>query len=346
MGYFLLFGLGIGLLFGGAEGLVRGASNLARALRVHPIILGLTVVALSTSMPELVVCVAAVLHRSGDIALGNIVGSNVTNIGLILGLSAVIRPMAIARKTLFRDMPILVVTAIGLFLMALDQKVQRVDGVLLLLGMAAFVVFIWHRSAVERVKLRFLGNPSSAAGRALAGQALAPLAGQAGRAGGQALVEQIPYPLAVYPRLRVRDILLVILGGVGLAIGSKWVIQSAIVLAQMYKMSKWTIGVSLVAIGTSLPELATSLVAVWRREMDICVGNVVGSNILNVLVVLGLVAAFQPQPVPPSTLRFEFPALIAFSLILWGLMATGSRLSRLEGFLFLGAYAAFLVHLF
>ena len=310
--HLVLFSLGVITLFGGAEGLVRGASKLSRRFRVHPLIVGLTVVAFGTSAPELVVTLVAALRGSTDISLGNIVGSNIANLGLVLGLAGLIRPMRVSRKTVLQETPVMVFAQLLFVLMAYyDYVIGRLDGLILLGFMMAFTMLMLHRTFVDRVEesLKTVRPEESA---------LACLVKNGG---------------------------MVTVGVIGLVLGSHLMIDSGSALALALGVSKWVIGTTLIAVGTSLPELATSLVAAYRREPDICVGNVVGSNVFNILLILGTVSVVRPLPILPLTLHFELPTMFLLGLLVWIIMVTGKRISRPEGLLLLGFYGLFIYKL-
>ncbi len=304
-----VFTLGVVLLFTGAESLVRGASDLSRYFRVHPLIVGLTVVAFGTSAPELVVTLMAALRGSTDISLGNVVGSNIANVGLVLGLAALIRPLSVGRKTLRQEAPVMVLSQAVFLLMAIhDLRLGRFDGLFLLAAMVSFSLLMLHRTFSDRIEAS-LSRPC----------AREPAALCLSKNGGK-----------------------IILGIAGLIVGSNLMIDSGSAIALALGVSKWVIGTTLVAVGTSLPELATSLVAAYRDEPDICVGNVVGSNIFNVLLIVGTVSVVHPLPVPRSIIYFELPTMFLFSLLAFAVMANGRRVSRPEGLLLLAFYGLFL----
>lgn len=296
------FALSIVLLYFGAEWVVRGAATIARGLDVRPALVGLTIVAFGTSAPELMVSTLAAIRGSEGIALGNIIGSVVANIGLVLGLAALIRPVHVERVLIRREVPVGVVAAILFFVLALDGELGRVDGAVLLSAMVAFLV----GGTILALKDRQGGNAPLPSGRLW------------------------------------RSILLLVIGLAALPAGGYLLVKSAIFAARHFGISEIFIGISMVAIGTSLPELATSLVAQARGESDICVGTVVGSNIFNILLVIGLVALIHPLPVGAGLLRCEFIFLLAFSFLLLPILRTGFVVSRLEGLAMLVGYVAFI----
>jgi len=301
--------LGLALLVAGAELLVRGASRLARAVGVSPLVIGLTVVAYGTSAPELAVNVKAGLAGQADIAVGNAVGSNIYNVLLILGVSALVVPLAVSMRLVRLDVPIMIgVSALAWFL-ALDGGIGRADGTLLLAGCVAYTAFALakgrHECASADEKTKVTG----------------------GRAVGFAI--------------------LFVLAGLGLlVVGAGWLVDGAAGLARALGVSELVIGLTIVAAGTSLPETATSIVAAARGERDIAVGNIVGSNIFNVLAVLGIAGAVSGNvPVSAAAMRFDIPVMIAVAVACLPIFFTGGRISRWEGALFTAYYVAYVTYL-
>lgn len=311
----VLFALGIGLLVLGAELLVRGASRLALAAGVSPLVVGLTVVAFGTSAPELAVSVRAAVAGSADIAYGNVVGSNIFNVLFILGLSAVVAPLLVDRQLIRRDVPIMVGVSLLLPLLALDGRIGRLDGVLLFGGILAYTAFSVIQSRRESAATR-----------------------EEMAAGGN---DEATGPWWTN--------LLLVVGGVGmLVLGARWLVDGAVVFARALGVSELIIGLTIVAAGTSLPEVATSVLASIRGHRDIAVGNVVGSNIFNILCVLGLTGVVAPRgvPVSPEAFAFDTPVMVAVALACLPIFFTGPGIARWEGALFLsyyGAYIAFIV---
>ncbi len=294
---------GIALLYFGAEWLVRGASSIARRLDVRPVIVGLTVVAFATSAPELIVSIVAGLKHQGDIVLGNILGSNVANVGLVLGLAALVRPLRVERALIRREVPVAIGAALLFMGLCWDGQLSRIDGAILL---AVFLLFLGAsiRTAIASRRSDF--------------------------------------DLPKGTRSTGWSIVLVVAGLCALVGGGHLLVTSAVAFARIFGISELFIGLTLVAVGTSLPELATSVVASARGEDDLCVGNVVGSNIFNILLVLGIVSFLHPVLVPASLFRIQFPFLIGTALLLLPIMRTGFRISRIEGALLIAAYAAFI----
>ena len=305
----LLFCLGLVLLIVGAEALVRGASSLALSFGISPLAVGLTVVAFGTSSPELAVSVQSTLAGRVDLALGNVVGSNIFNVLFILGVSAVIVPLLVARQLVRQEVPVMVGVSLLLLVLAADGRLGRPDGLLLLGLLLAYTVFLIRQSRRE-----------------------VAAAGQQQRAG---------------PQHRARALagqLLLIAAGLGLLVlGATWLVDAAVAFAQRLGVSELVIGLTIVAAGTSLPEVATSIVAAVRGQRDIAVGNVVGSNIFNILGVLGVSAMAAPAglAVAPSMLAFDLPVVIAVALACLPIFFTGYTIARWEGILFLGLYAAY-----
>ncbi len=308
---------GLALLVVGAEALVRGASKIAAAFGISPLVIGLTVVAFGTSSPELAVGVQSALSGNGDIALGNVIGSNIFNILVIVGLSAVIVPLVVHQKLVRLDVPLVIGLSVLVFILGLDGRIGRVEGKLLFLGLAAFIVFeIRHgRQESEEVQQEYAQEYGD---------------GRTKGAGQWAL-----------------NVLLLVSGLAMLILGSDWLVDSASAIARSLGVSDLIIGLTIVAAGTSAPELATSIMAAVRGERDIAVGNAVGSNVFNILGVLGLTAALAPEgiAVPRSALAFDIPIMIAVALAALPVFFTGYTISRWEGAVFLAYYAAYTLFL-
>lgn len=301
--------VGLVILVLGADLLVRGASRLAEAFGISPLVVGLTVVALGTSAPEAAVSVQSALSGSADIALGNVVGSNILNVLLVLGLSAAITPLVVSSQLVRREVPIMIGVSIVLLLLALNGVVGRLDGLLLLAGIVAYTLYSIRRS--RHGGRREAGSSADSGGR-LAIQAVYVAAG-----------------LAL------------------LVLGARWLVNGAVAVAQTIGLSELVVGLTVVAIGTSLPEVATSVVAAFRGQRDIAVGNIVGSCIYNVLFVLGLAGLIAPDGIGVSSaaLGFDIPVMIATAVACLPIFFTGREIARWEGFLFLGYYAAYTLYL-
>lgn len=322
----LLLVVGLALLIVGAEGLVRGASTLALRTGLSPLMVGLTVVAFGTSAPELAVSTGASLSGESALALGNVVGSNVFNVLFILGLSALITPLVAHNQLVRLDVPIGIGAAVIVFGLALDGSVGQWDGLLLVTGLAGYTV-------LQIVLAR--RTPSSA----MTGDSV-PVATTI-----DSIETDTTTPFALWDWVFH---LVLIAGGLGcLVLGAHWFVEGAIELARRLGLSELIIGLTIVAGGTSLPELATSLLAGIRGERNIAVGNVVGSNAFNLLGVLGLSAAVAPDglAVSQSVLWFDLPILIATAVACLPVFYTGHRIARWEGGLFVGFYAAYITYL-
>jgi cation:H+ antiporter len=308
----VLFLVGLVLLAGGGELLVRSASNLATGLGVSRLFIGLTVVAFGTSAPEAVVAVVAALRGSSDLALGNVIGSNIFNVLFILGLSALIVPLAVSTQLVRFDVPLMAVVSVLMVVLCADGEVNRLDGVLLLAGLG---LYTW---------LGFRLGQKAASGEG----SFVPQANLRG----------------VGPRGRVaKDGLLVLVSLGLLVVGSRWLVDSATEFARWLGLSDMVIGLTIVAAGTSLPEVATSVMAALRGERDIAVGNVVGSNITNVLGVLGLSAVVAPTgvQVPGEVLVFDLPVMAAVGLLCLPVFFSGMTVSRWEGGVLLGYFVLY-----
>ncbi len=301
----VLLAAGVGLLYLGAELLVSGARDLALAVGLKASTVGVTVVAFATTAPELFVAVLGAVTVSTDIGLGAIVGSNIANVGLVLGVAALIRPLEVSATVLERHVPFMVLAAFLLVALGWNGRIGPREGVVLLVALVAFTAVVLRR--IQRT--------------------------QAGISAGER--EEMP-------DAEPRDVAAVIGGIVALVLGSRWLIEGGRELLAAAGFTDLFIGLTVLAIGTSLPELAASVVAAVRDEASFSVGNVVGSNIYNVLAVIGILALIAPISVSAGVRAFEFPALIAFTLLLVGLMYRGKRLSRVDGAVLVVAYVGFI----
>lgn len=311
----VLLVVGLPILLVGAELLVRGASRLARAAGISPVVVGLTVVAFGTSAPELAVNVTAVWAGNPDVAVGNVVGSNIANILLILAIAAIVAPLAVAARIVRADVPLMIGTAALLWLYASDGELTRLEGLILLGGLILYLLLLWWESRRE------------------------PAAIEAEFDAGLAQPRRTPAGI-------VRDVAFVLGGLVALVVGGRAIVDGAVGIATGLGLPEVVIGLTVVAIGTSLPELATAVIAGLRGEPDLAVGNVVGSCIFNVLAVVGLTATVAPEgiPVPPSVLSFDLPVMVAVTVIALPIVLTGFVVRRWEGALLLAYYVAYLAY--
>jgi len=304
---FLLVG-GIGVLYFGAEWLVRGSARLAASLGVSPIVVGLTIVSFGTSAPELVVCTVASLGGNSELAIGNVMGSNMANIGLILGLTALLKPLDVQARVVWREVPLMLLVTASLYPLAWDGMLGRGDGVLLLFALAAYLIFVFQ--SVEDEAPEILGEYEDFM-----------KASAKGAAG-----------------VTIKDVGLVLAGSMFLVAGGYAIVEGAVNVASSLGISQTVIGLTVVAVGTSLPELATSVVACIRQEADIAVGNVIGSNIFNIAAILGTASVLEPMAVNPPVLARELPAVLVLSVLLFPLLRSGWRIQRWEGALLLAGY--------
>lgn len=309
--------LGLTLLVLGAELLVRGASRLALRFGISPLVIGLTVVAFGTSAPELAVSVQSGLAGQSGIAIGNIVGSNIFNILVVLGVSALITPLVVSQQLVRIDVPLMIGASMLLWIMAFDGRIGLIDGLLLTAGIVAYTVF-----AIQQ------GRKENALVQAEYAQAFGE--------GDRPRLGRLPIQIA-----------LIISGLILLVLGAHWLVDSAVVIARALGVSEVIIGLTIVAAGTSLPELATSVVAAMRGERDIAVGNVIGSCLFNLLSIAGIAALVTPGGIEVATslLRFDIPVMAAVALACLPIFAAGHRVARWEGALFLSYYLAYVLYL-
>jgi cation:H+ antiporter len=315
----LLFAAGLLALVAGANALVRGASRLALSFGISPLVVGLTIVAFGTSAPEMAVSTGAVLNGQTDIAIGNVVGSNIFNVLFILGASALIAPLVVHVQLIRQEVPIMLGAALLLLAMGLDGNISFVEGGLLLALMVAYTVFLVVQSRKESA--------------ANTGEFETEL--QAAEA--DAWDAKLPAQLG-----------LIVIGLVLLVLGSDWLVSASVVFAKALGVSDLVIGLTIVAAGTSMPEVATSLTAAFKGERDIAVGNVVGSNTFNILGCIGLsglAAGGAGLPLAPSLLSFDIWVMLAALFACLPVFLSGREISRWEGGVFLGYYVAYVAYL-
>ena len=314
----LLLG-GLVLLVIGGELLVRGAVAIAGKLGVSPLMIGLTIVGMGTSMPELAASLQAALAGSPGIALGNIVGSNIANTLLILGVAAILAPIAVARGTLLRDGGVGLLAACALLAIAWTTGLGRVAGLALVVMMIGYLVVAYRKE-------RSAAAHSAAFEKAVALENVDPALSPEGARG---------------PGWAVS--LAFLLAGLGCIVGGgTLLVNAAVALAIEFGMSETLVGLTIVAVGTSLPELVTSAVAAIRKQSEVALGNVLGSNIYNVFFIGGVTGIISPTPVPEAIARFDLPVLVGVSLLAMVLAWTGTRLSRVEGLCLVAVYAVYL----
>lgn len=316
---FLILVAGLVLLVVGAEFLVKGSSRLAAMLRIPPLIIGLTVVAYGTSAPEMSVSVMSALSAQGaDIAIGNVVGSNICNVLLILGLSALIAPLAVTKQMIRSEVPIMIGVSLLLLMFSLDGELNKVDSVILALGAVVYTLSLIYQSSKQKTT-----EPDE-------------------------FTEEYSLSEPVTAIAWIKNLAYILAGLALLVLGSRWLVSSAITIAEYFQVSKLIVGLTIVAVGTSLPELFTSVIASIRGETEIAVGNVVGSNIFNILAVLGVSGLVSPTglTVSPTVNSFDTPVMILVAFACMPIFYSGKRIERWEGLLFLfyyGAYTTYLV---
>ncbi|MDH3191650.1 MAG: calcium/sodium antiporter [Nitrosopumilus sp.] len=305
----IFMSLGLVMLYFGAEWLVRGSVAIANKLKINQLVIGLTIVAFGTSTPEMAVNVSSAIQGISDVALGNVVGSNIVNIGLILGIAAIIRPIAVAKNVVRKEIPILVGVSFLLLFLSIDQSLSSTDGIILVVGIVMFTIFSYKTSKKET-------HIESDTDLQIVTKTLVPKA--------------------------------IALIGVGLGlltIGSFVTVENAVNLAQEFGISERTIGLTLVAVGTSLPELITSVIAAKKGHADLSVGNIIGSNIFNILAILGVSSVITGIAVSDA-IWTDYYVMIGFALVLIPIMRTGFIISRIEGIILLIGYVVYSVFLF
>lgn len=312
----LFFIAGLIFLIVGAEALVRGSSRLAAVLGISPLVIGLTVVAFGTSSPELAVSIKAALSDQASIAVGNVVGSNIFNVLFILGLSALIVPLIVSQQLVRLEVPLLIALSVIVLVFSLDENFSRTEGLLLVSGLAMYIGFLMYQSRRESGEVKDEYAKEFGSGR---------------DAGSNWL----------------KNIAMVLSGLALLVLGSRWLVDSAVSFAQYLGISELVIGLTIVSAGTSLPEVVTSLIAAMRGERDIAVGNVVGSNLFNIMGVLGIASIVAPtgMEVSAAVIRFDIPVMIAVAFACLPIFFTDGVISRQEGALLLGYYVAYTLYL-
>lgn len=303
--------LGFVILGLGAELLVRGSSTLALRLGIKPLIIGLTVVAFGTSAPELAVSIESALGGRSSIALGNVIGSNIANIGLILGLMALITPLTIDLQLIKKQIPLLIAGSLFLWLLLLDQQLRLVDGIFLTAGLIGFLLFSYHQARKDQATCQ--------------------------------LIEASPV-ITTPSRPAFYYGLMLVIGIAMLVYGSSLFVDNAVELARLLGISQAVIGLTLIAVGTSVPELATSLVAALKKEPGLAVGNIIGSNLFNIFGILGITAMLSNISGGEFDI-VDLGVMLSYAIILLPFAWTSLRISRIEGFILLGGYAAYMLYL-
>ncbi len=305
---FLIVGAGLAMLYFGAEWLVKGAIAVSSKLGVSQLVIGLTVVAFGTSTPELAVSISSAMQGLSDVALGNVVGSNIVNIGVILGISAVISPIIVSKSTIRKEVPIMIGVTFLLLGIIIDGKIDYIDGIILVAGIIAFTWYSYRSSKKDSD------------------------------------IEEIPTPQILQKNVFSKSLAFIGIGLATLTVGSFLTVDNAVIIASSFGISDLFIGLTLVAIGTSLPELITSIVAAKKGHADLSVGNIVGSNIFNIMAILGISSLISGMVVSDQ-IFMDMAVMIVFSLVLIPIMRSGFVISRKEGMVLLGGYAAYVAYL-
>jgi cation:H+ antiporter len=297
---------GFVLLLLGGNYLVKGGVSLAGHLKISSLVVGITFVSLGTSAPELIVSLQAALNGHPDISIGNVVGSNISNIALVLAITAIIIPIKVSRDSVIINWPVMMLASLLFYFFILNFSLDRWEGIIFVLGLATFLYL-----SIRNSRLQHLNS----------------------------VVETAKPSQSVFIAL-----LIVVLSCAGLAIGSNWLVNGAATVARNFGVSERVISITLIAFGTSVPELATSVIAAVKKELDISVGNIIGSNIFNLFGVLGITASFTSIPVNSGTVRFDVPWMLGISLLLFLfiLPLRGGRLTRLKGIIMLLSYATYI----
>lgn len=298
----ILVGTGLAMLFFGAEWLVKGSVTIANKLRMSQLVIGLTIVAFGTSTPELAVSISSATKGISDVALGNVVGSNIANIGLILGLSAFIAPIAVSRKTLRKEVPLMIGISFLLLAVSIDGSISFYDGILFVGGILIFTIFSYKTTRKEVVETVISNEKNDSSFS--------------------------------------KSIILIIIGLILLTVGAFFTVDNAVIIAKEIGLSERIIGLTLVAVGTSLPELITSIVAAKRGHTDISVGNILGSNIFNILAILGISSSITAISVNDS-MWTDYVFMILFAVILLPIIKTGLKIGKIEGILLVAGYVGY-----
>lgn len=312
MDYILLIGGIIALLIGG-EALVRGAVGMALRFRVSTLVIGMTIVSFGTSAPELLVSLSSVLEGYDDVAVGAVVGSNISNLGLVLGITVLIFPIAVSKNTIKIDWPLMIIASFLFYFLALDGEISFFEGLLFVIILISFSVWLVVKSRKEGKELYTSEELES-------------------------MADKNP---------PIKDIAFIVLGMFGLYFGAEWLVEGVINIARVHYISEKFISVTAVAFGTSVPELVTSSIAAYRRETDISIGNLIGSNVFNILAILGITALAEPVQISESIISSDVYFMLGVSLLVFPLMYFGRKIDRWKGailllFYFLYIYFAFI----
>jgi cation:H+ antiporter len=311
---YLFLILGLATLIVGGEFLVNGSVGIAKKFHISTLVIGMTVISFGTSAPELIVSIKAALSGSPEIAIGNVIGSNIANIALVLGITVMIFPIVVDRNSKFLDWPMMMGASVLFFVFAMffgeGYQIERWEGIVLF---GLLLVFIYYLISSSRKKTKTaLKEVESVLDKE---------------------ADKVNMPKAIGSLL---------IGLVGLYFGAEWLLESAVTLAAEFGMSKATIGITVIAFGTSVPELVTSGVAAFKKETDISIGNLIGSNIFNIMAVIGITAIVKPIPVTEDVLSYDMIWMLLISLSLLPLMLIGKKLGRLKGFMLFSTYVIYI----
>jgi cation:H+ antiporter len=306
VGYlFLIIGI-VALLIGG-ESLVRGSVGIALRLKISSLVIGMTVVSFGTSAPELLVSLSSVLNGMDDVAIGAVIGSNISNLGLVLGITVLIFPIVVSKDTIKIDWPLMMVASLLFYFLSFDRLISSYEGVLFVCILLSFSIWLVLKSRKQGKKLYEEG------------------------------INQFVAKNAFY-----KDVIFLIVGIVGLYFGAEWLIKGVVIVGNEFSISQKFISVTVVAFGTSIPELVTSAVAAYRKETDISIGNLIGSNVFNILAILGVTAIFKPIVISDSIMEFDVYFLLGISLLVFPLMYFGRKINRIKGVVLLLFYSIYI----
>jgi len=306
----ILVVIGLVMIYYGANWLINGSVAIAKKLNISHLIIGLTIVAFGTSTPELTVSLSAVLGGYNDVTMGNVVGSNIANIGLILGVAAVLSPIVVAKTTVRREIPIMILVTLLIIPISWDNEISQIEGIFMMTGAILFTIFSYKQSKKEKIQ----DTP------------LIAITNE----------KEISYK---------RSLFYIGLGSIFLIVSSVITVDNSVIIAESFGVPNLIIGITLLAVGTSLPELITTIMAIKKGHTDLSVGNIIGSNIFNILVIAGASATVTGIVVNPEIMR-DYVVMIAFSLLLIPIMKSGLSINKFEGGLLLGGYIAYAIFLF
>jgi len=311
---YVLFIVGLVMLLAGGEALVKGAVGLAVRIRVSRMVIGVTIVSFGTSAPELLVSLKAALDGHPAISIGNVIGSNIANLGLVMGLVAMIFPMQLDKSTRNLDWPVMMIASVLFYLMAYDGALEMYEGILLFILLVVYIVYSILKSRRDTGKLE-----------------------------AQKSVENVFEELKTEPDTPVWKLVLLVIGGsAGLVLGTQLFLDGAIEMARVFGVTEHVISVTLIAFGTSVPELATSAIAAFKKQSDISVGNLIGSNTFNILAILGITSIVKEIPISPNVISSDLFWMLATALLVFPFLLIGKKIYRIEGFILFCMYLAYI----